>query len=272
MISTVSSQFRIAAVCMVHIHDGSALPNAKASGRISAQSSPSSPTTFLAWRTSRAASSSRQCPRSGHDGRGDPREGRGSPPRGPAREHPSGAGGRGRHDGLRGPEARRRFRHAGYITRVVEVEMFEPGQANGRVDPRDAERAARGHGDWARAVTEACTDLANSEPLGKPNHEDERARTWRIPGPGGHVRHYASSRAIGEELGRVNASGAIGDPAELKRLWLYGFFVRACEEAVPPTGRRPRRPSRPAGGRRLQRRGRRSELRRLKSLPGASRC
>ena len=126
------------------------------------------------------------------------------------------------------------LRHAGYFARVIEIEMFEPARRPVDWIPEMLEERLAGHGDWARAVTDACTDLANSEPLGKPNHDDERARTWRIPGPGGHVRHYLSSRAIGEELGRVNAIAEIGDPSELKRLWLYGFFVRACEEAVPP--------------------------------------
>ena len=131
------------------------------------------------------------------------------------------------------------LRHAGYLTRVVEVEMFEPARRPAEwITEMLNERLAE-TGDWSRAVTEACTDLANSEPLGKPSHDDERARTWRIPGPGGHVRHYASSRAIGEELGRTNVIAEIGDPSELKRLWLYGFFVRACEEAVPPDAEKP---------------------------------
>lgn len=126
------------------------------------------------------------------------------------------------------------LRLSGYLTRVVEVEMFEPAKRQADwIGDMIRERLAD-TGDWARAVTETCTDLANSEPLGKPAHDDERARTWRIPGPGGHVRHYTSSRAIGEELGRTNAISEIGDPSELKRLWLYGFFVRVCEEAVPP--------------------------------------
>ncbi len=126
------------------------------------------------------------------------------------------------------------LRYAGYFARVVEAEMFEPARRPAEWIPEMLDERLADTGDWARAVTEACTDLANSEPLGKPSPDDERSRTWRIPGPGGHVRHYASSRAIGEELGRVNAIAEIGDPSELKRLWLYGFFVRACEEAVPP--------------------------------------
>ena len=128
------------------------------------------------------------------------------------------------------------LRYAGYLARVVEVEMFEPARRTAEWIPEMLQERLTETGDRSRALIEACTDLANSEPLGKPAHDDERARTWRIPGPGGHVRHYVSSRAIGEELGRVNAIAEIGDPSELKRLWLYGFFVRACEEALPPEG------------------------------------
>ena len=126
------------------------------------------------------------------------------------------------------------LRHAGYLTRVVEVEMFEPARRTADWISEMLRERLADREDWSDAVAEACVDLANSEPLGKPSPDDERARTWRIPGPGGHVRHYMSSRAIGEELARVNAIAEIGDPSELKRLWLYGFFVRACEEALPP--------------------------------------
>ncbi len=126
------------------------------------------------------------------------------------------------------------LRHAGYLARVVETEMFEPARRPIDWIPEMLNERLADTGDWSRAVAEACADLADSEPLEKPSPDDERARTWRIPGPGGHVRHYASSRAIGEELGRISAIAEIGDPSELKRLWLYGFFVRACEEALPP--------------------------------------
>jgi hypothetical protein len=141
--------------------------------------------------------------------------------------------------GCEDPKLDKGLRHAGYFTRVVEVEMFEPARHTAEWIPEMLNERLAEAGDWSRAVTEACVDLADSEPLGKPRPDDERARTWRIPGPGGHVRHYASSRAIGEELGRINAISEIGDPSELKRLWLYGFFVRACEEAVPPEAEEP---------------------------------
>lgn len=125
------------------------------------------------------------------------------------------------------------MRHAGYLCRVVELEFFEP--ANNTADWIPGmlrERFAR-TGGWPEAVAGTCADLAGSEPLGKPSPDDEAAMSWRVPGPGGHVRHYVARRTIEEHL-RGRGNPTVGDPAELKRSWLYGFFVRACEEALPP--------------------------------------
>jgi len=47
------------------------------------------------------------------------------------------------------------------------------------------------------------------------------------------VRHYLSRRAIGDELQKDPEQGPVDNPADLKRPWVYGFFVRACEEALP---------------------------------------
>lgn len=124
------------------------------------------------------------------------------------------------------------LRRFGYLARVVEADLFEPAR-----QPADwvpgllAERVAR-TGDWAQALTEACAELARAEPIGKPSPNDEAAMTWRVPGPGGHVRHYLARRTIEEHL-REREAPVPGDPAELKRPWLYGFFVRTCEEALP---------------------------------------
>ena len=126
------------------------------------------------------------------------------------------------------------LRHAGYLARVVEAEMFEPASRTADWVPAMWSERFEETGSWSQAVVAACTELANSEPLEKPSPNDETAKTWQVPGPGGHVRHYASSRAIGEELGRISVIAEIGDPSQLKRIWLYGFFVRACEEALPP--------------------------------------
>jgi len=69
----------------------------------------------------------------------------------------------------------------------------------------------------------ACSALAAREPLERPQPEDRRAITWRVPGPGGHVRHYLAERAIGELPVSERA------PA-LKRDWVFGFLL-AC---APP--------------------------------------
>ncbi len=125
------------------------------------------------------------------------------------------------------------LRHAGYLCRVVEREFFEPANKTADWIPTMlAERFARTT-SWPEAVAGVCADLARSEPLGKPSPEDEAAMSWRVPGPGGHVRHYVARRTIEEHL-RGRDTPTVGEPAELKRPWMYGFFVRACEEALPP--------------------------------------
>ena len=127
----------------------------------------------------------------------------------------------------------RKLRHAGYATRLAEAEMFEPArQPADWLASRVTEQFER-TGSWGQAVRAVCGELARAEPLGKPSPNDETAMTWRVPGPGGHVRHYVARRAIEDYL-QNRARPLEGDPAELKRPWLYGFFVRACEEALPP--------------------------------------
>lgn len=100
----------------------------------------------------------------------------------------------------------------GYLTRVVETELFT---------------AAREPPPWPaaspEAIAEAAAGLAAAEPPGRPAPDDERAATWRVPGPGGHVRHYlalAAARRLAPDV----------SPEAAKRAWLYGFFSRCCEE------------------------------------------
>jgi hypothetical protein len=125
-----------------------------------------------------------------------------------------------------------RMRRAGYLARVVEVELFEPAkQPVPWLATLVRERLAAAGDDWAAALTAACAQLARAEPVAKPHPDDPAATTWRVPGPGGHVRHYVARRAIEDALqGRDRPLD--GDPAELKIAWVYGFFVRACEEAL----------------------------------------
>jgi hypothetical protein len=138
--------------------------------------------------------------------------------------------------GLAGGEAQLEadLRHAGYLARVVEVELFEPARQpadwlGGMLTERFVSTAS-----WDEAVSGTCAQLAGAEPLGKPDPDDATAMSWRVPGPGGHVRHFLARRTIEDYLSASEATGPlVEDPAELKRPWLYGFYVRACEEALP---------------------------------------
>jgi hypothetical protein len=124
-----------------------------------------------------------------------------------------------------------RMRRAGYLARVVEAELFDPAKQPAAWLAALARERFADSGDWAAAITATCAELARAEPVGKPHPEDPAAATWRVPGPGGHVRHYVARRTIEDELqGRDRPLD--GEPAELKIPWVYGFFVRACEEAL----------------------------------------
>jgi hypothetical protein len=125
-----------------------------------------------------------------------------------------------------------KLRRAGYLARKVEVELFDPAKKPAAwLAKRLRERHAI-EGDWAAAVTSLCAELARAEPVGKPDPDDPAATTWKIPGPGGHVRHYVARRSIEEHLqGRDRPFD--GDPADLKIPWAYGLFVHACEEVLP---------------------------------------
>jgi hypothetical protein len=125
-----------------------------------------------------------------------------------------------------------RLRRAGYLARVIEVELFDPAKQPAKWLAGLLQERFAQTGDWTAALAGACADLARAEPVGKPHPDDPAATTWRIPGPGGHVRHYVARRTIEEYLkGRDRRLD--GDPADLKIPWAYGFFVRACEEVLP---------------------------------------
>ena len=109
----------------------------------------------------------------------------------------------------------------GYEVRNVEAELFEPARSPAAwIAEELAARQAAGAAE-ADALTALAAELADAEPEGKPAPDDERSASWRIPGPGGHVRHFVALRAA---------------PGE-KRDFLYGFFRRCCEEAL--ASRRP---------------------------------
>lgn len=124
------------------------------------------------------------------------------------------------------------LRASGYAARLVEAEFFEPAKRAADWLPDLLRGEFARSGSWSEAVADLSGDLARAEPVGKPSPDDPNAASWRIPGPGGHVRHFLARRTIeGYLTDREEAVG--GDPADLKRPWMYGFFVRACEEALP---------------------------------------
>ena len=104
----------------------------------------------------------------------------------------------------------------GYEMRNVEHELFAPArEPAGWLASALRERIAAGASEPS-AIAALSAELADAEPAGKPAPDDESAASWRIPGPGGHVRHFVSLQAA---------------PAS-KRDFLYGFFRRCCEEAL----------------------------------------
>ncbi len=127
------------------------------------------------------------------------------------------------------------LRVQGYLARVAEVDMFEPAQRPADWALQTVEERSAQTGDQQAALVALCGDLARAEPIGKPDVDDPDAMSWRVPGPGGHVRHLVARRAIEHSL-RDRQDPVEGDPADLKRAWLYGFFVRTCEEALEDEG------------------------------------
>ena len=107
----------------------------------------------------------------------------------------------------------------GYLARAVETELFEPARAP---MPWLAEVLE------GREPAEVGRELAGNDPAGKP---DPPNGTWRVPGPGGHVRYFVTLEALAK-LGLVQA----GDRDALERRWLFGFYLRCCEE-VAESGR-----------------------------------
>ena len=141
------------------------------------------------------------------------------------------------NDSLPGPvsevldtAARPDLSRAGYFSRAVETELFAPAREPASwleqrlravVDADEMRRLERAGAPWPPALCELAAGLADREPSERPDPDDPDAVTWRIPGPGGHVRHYVALALIGDHA----------EPA-LKRDVIYGFVVRCCDEVV----------------------------------------
>lgn len=122
---------------------------------------------------------------------------------------------------------------AGYFARRVETRLFEAARAP-LPALADGVRARVEDGSaWPDAVAEVARGLAVREPLERAAPDDPDAISWRVPGPGGHVRHYVALRLIAHcrPPSAFRPADATARPV-LKRDFMYGFLVRCCEEAT----------------------------------------
>jgi hypothetical protein len=116
----------------------------------------------------------------------------------------------------------------GYASRSAETEMFEPARKS---MPWLEEKLREGSGSVG--IAEIAGELAADEPDDKPAPGEG---SWRVPGPGGHVRHYLALAAAdevvhGDSNGKPSASRELS-AGEAKRCFLYGFYLRCCEEVA----------------------------------------
>ena len=126
---------------------------------------------------------------------------------------------------------------AGYAGRIAETELFPAARAPVQwLQELLVQTVARDRG-WLRAVVRTSAELARAEPAGKPDPGDARSRSWSVPGPGGHVRHYLALLEVSrlfprDAAGRRDLPAPLGEH-ELKQAWMFGFYARCCEESLP---------------------------------------
>lgn len=108
----------------------------------------------------------------------------------------------------------------GWHARAIELERFAPARAAMPWLSELLGEASR-RATAPDPVAAVSAELAAAEPEGRPEPPD--APSWRVPGPGGHVRYYLAVLA-------ARASGT-QQLAAARRSWLTGFFRHCCEEA-----------------------------------------
>jgi hypothetical protein len=111
----------------------------------------------------------------------------------------------------------------GYCARLAETDLFEPARAATPAIADELEKSGPVE-DWQEVAFRLSRELAAAEPSDRPDPGDDVA-SWRVPGPGGHVRHYVAMAAAARRAPDA-------DPAQSKRAFMYGFFVRCCEESL----------------------------------------
>ena len=117
----------------------------------------------------------------------------------------------------------------GYLARAVEVERFERAREPMPWLADHMRRSRPDGGTWSEAAAAVASDLAGTEPDDRPEPSDERSVSWKVPGPGGHVRYYLSLRTAAPDGGPVTR--------EMKWAWLAGFLLHCVREAAPPDPR-----------------------------------
>jgi hypothetical protein len=128
----------------------------------------------------------------------------------------------------------RALAEAGYACRQAEREMFEPARHEiPWLEEEVDARTAAGH-DSEPAWRTACIELALTEPEERPS-PDSAAVSWRVPGPGAHVRHLVAFEVADELTERLTPGSSEPPPGisrrrDVKRCFLYGFLVRCWEE------------------------------------------
>jgi len=140
-------------------------------------------------------------------------------------------------DATVGTDLAARISRSGYLARCVETDRFARAREPfPELAEMLAEHGTRSDEGWIAAAGRLSAKLARREPTDKPRPDDARAASWRVPGPGGHVRHFVATRTVRSELARAGAAAPESTPEtarDLKRCWMYGFFLRCFEESLP---------------------------------------
>jgi hypothetical protein len=124
----------------------------------------------------------------------------------------------------------------GYLTRIAEYDLCD--DARTEADFIDVLRPVVAEHRYGESVLEnampTCAALASQEPW-DPDPDDLRSSLGGVPGVGSKVRCAACAILV-DSVGPSEGDGAPSVPQgttadELRRAWLYGFYLRCAVEA-----------------------------------------
>jgi hypothetical protein len=114
-------------------------------------------------------------------------------------------------------EVARKLARRGYLGRLAETDLF-PAARGPTPGLREQLRGS--------SLETLSAELALAEPAERPDPRAAGWTSWRVPGPGGHVRHFLA-------LEEVRATRPLPSGLDApKACWFYGFYIRCCEEAL----------------------------------------